>query len=60
LLVRRGECRGRLDRSAAHPLERRSSGVALSQRRFHLCAVQGETERQAAACLSDISSKIIN
>ena len=30
-----------------------------SQRRFHLCAVQGETESRAAARLSGIPSSII-
>ena len=57
--VRRGERCGRLERSNAHALDARCSALAPNQRHFHLCAVPLETERQAAACLSDISISII-
>ena len=59
-LVLPGELRGRLDRSIAHAPVSRSFRLAVSQRRFHLCAVQFEVDRQAAACLSLIPSLIIN
>jgi len=58
-LVRRGDRCGRLERSNAQDPERRCASVASSQRRFHLCAVQFEVERQAAACLSLIPKSTI-
>ena len=47
--VRRGERRGRLERSPAHSPEQRADSLACCQRRFHLWAVARETARLSAA-----------